>query len=461
MARAATDSEITASPAQLRFPTPSPFSVTSPLSSSSRHFVHAASLSNRAMAVILSFISALSLARPPKRRNSSQLSTSFIDHPELVYCFVVAILAFGYSALQLIRRIYDIAHRGFFVTEKVSDYTTFILDQGSRLTYLQVVVSESDMTRAAATPEEFRRSVPPFLTKTYQLVEDPSTDNLISWSEDGSSFVIWRPAEFAKDLLPKFFKHNNLSSFVRQLNTYGFRKVAGDNWTFTNEFFRRGERKLLRGISRKKGTPNKVVAAAVPLNHIRAETTSWYSGEEEQERQQVVSSNSSPGCVTSEVVEENEKLKKENTRLMKELRESGRFLARLRLPPLSSSDLAGVGLDRLVSRFLSVVVRLFRVGGDGRWWAVFLGPLCTYGGVSWCVGGFRRLVGEERMACYGMLCWEGWWLSASFDGVRPDSSFGRGVGGRFQPTIFCGGAVNRRTLLKAWGVGVSAAWLWM
>ncbi|CAM8876861.1 unnamed protein product [Rhodiola kirilowii] len=312
MARAATDSEITASPAQLRFPTPSPFSVTSPLRSSSRHFVHAASLSNRAMAVILSFISALSLARPPKQRNSSQLSTSFIDHPELVYCFVVAILAFGYSALQLIRGIYDIAHRGFFVTEKVSDYTTFILDQ--------VVVSESDMTRAAETPEEFRRSVPPFLTKTYQQVEDPSTDNLISWSEDGSSFVIWRPAEFAKDLLPKFFKHNNLSSFVRQLNTYGFRKVAGDNWTFTNEFFRRGERKLLRRISRKKGTPNKVVAAAVPLNHIRAETTSWYSGEE-QERQQVVSSNSSPGCVTSEVVEENEKLKKENTRLMKELRE--------------------------------------------------------------------------------------------------------------------------------------------
>ncbi|CAM8876880.1 unnamed protein product [Rhodiola kirilowii] len=129
MARAATDSENTAFPAQLRFPTPSPFSVTSPLRSSSRHFVHAASLSNRAMAVILSFISALSLARPPKQRNSSQLSTSFIDHPELVYCFVVAILAFGYSALQLIRGIYDIAHRGFFVTEKVSDYTTFILDQ--------------------------------------------------------------------------------------------------------------------------------------------------------------------------------------------------------------------------------------------------------------------------------------------------------------------------------------------
>lgn len=68
---------------------------------------------------------------------------------------------------------------------------------------------------------ESQRSAPtPFLTKTFQLVDDPSVDELISWNEDGTAFIVWRPAEFARDLLPKYFKHNNFSSFVRQLNTY-------------------------------------------------------------------------------------------------------------------------------------------------------------------------------------------------------------------------------------------------
>lgn len=60
----------------------------------------------------------------------------------------------------------------------------------------------------------------PFLSKTYDLVDDPSTNHVVSWSETGGSFVVWDPTEFAKDLLPMYFKHNNFSSFVRQLNTY-------------------------------------------------------------------------------------------------------------------------------------------------------------------------------------------------------------------------------------------------
>ena len=66
-----------------------------------------------------------------------------------------------------------------------------------------------------------------FLTKLYTILSDTTYDEIIHWDNDGKRVIICDVINLCNIVLPKFYKHRNYSSFVRQLNMYGFHKSKG------------------------------------------------------------------------------------------------------------------------------------------------------------------------------------------------------------------------------------------
>jgi hypothetical protein len=131
------------------------------------------------------------------------------------------------------------------------------------------------------------------------MINDPKSAHFISWTELGTSFVVSNVGEFSRSILGSHFKHNNVSihsihsctflppsqspgvptdfftkfsSFVRQLNMYGFHKINrtprtqrlsssssssdGQTWEFSHHKFLRGRPDLLDEIKRKALEPD-------------------------------------------------------------------------------------------------------------------------------------------------------------------------------------------------------------
>ena len=108
-----------------------------------------------------------------------------------------------------------------------------------------------------------------FLLQLYQILEDDKNKDIIHWGDNGKYFVIENVHDFTEKILPKYYNHNNYSSFVRQLNMYDFhkKKTNSEAHTFQHNKFIKGQEELIKTINRKrKKDKNKGITSLVPLN---------------------------------------------------------------------------------------------------------------------------------------------------------------------------------------------------
>jgi hypothetical protein len=71
-----------------------------------------------------------------------------------------------------------------------------------------------------------------------------------AWLPEGKSFVVRNPDEFARNVIPKYFKATKFSSFTRKLYRWGFRQInrgigPDDPVIFGNDYFERDNESLM------------------------------------------------------------------------------------------------------------------------------------------------------------------------------------------------------------------------
>ncbi|KAJ3174349.1 stress-responsive transcription factor hsf1 [Geranomyces variabilis] len=185
----------------------------------------------------------------------------------------------------------------------------------------RIIKAPTTLTRPLRTPNalstHLAKAVPAFLSKLYAMVNDPSTDGMIQWGPDGTTFLVHRHEDFARDVLPRFFKHNNFASFVRQLNMYGFHKIPHlqqgvlqtdgqpELWEFANPNFQRDQPDLLCLVSRKRKGDQEdkdgTSSGAAALAAANSSNQQQQQKKQQQQQQQQQQSALDVGFIISEI----------------------------------------------------------------------------------------------------------------------------------------------------------------
>ncbi len=102
----------------------------------------------------------------------------------------------------------------------------------SSISWLQSATQQSTVAETAG--------VSTFIGNLCKMLDDALAKAFVCWGASGDSIVVLDHVRFSSVILPKYYKHSNFASFVRQLNLYGFRKINQDAYSceFSHPEFR-------------------------------------------------------------------------------------------------------------------------------------------------------------------------------------------------------------------------------
>lgn len=138
---------------------------------------------------------------------------------------------------------------------------------------MQSTTQTKKKTTPVAVEEPLQKNS--FLGKLFSILSNASLAQVISWADEGDRFQIFDNDRLQNEVIPAYFKHKNLKSFIRQLNLHGFKKLRGrakakeqSQDMYKHNFFRRDQPDLISFIKRKVSKPVETDEKTEQINSL-------------------------------------------------------------------------------------------------------------------------------------------------------------------------------------------------
>ena len=120
------------------------------------------------------------------------------------------------------------------------------------------MVQETSKTGSSSTSSSNMTLFPYRLQDMLIKVSQDKRDDVVSWLPDGKAFKVHKVQEFVSDILPVYFNQSKYKSFQRQLNLWGFERIAksgtAENGGYWHSNFLRDQPQLCKTLTRQKTT---------------------------------------------------------------------------------------------------------------------------------------------------------------------------------------------------------------